>query len=271
MAESSGIAGKSELEEHIVCALAQSCGDGFCRGAKEQCRAMPATFVAENARQAFEHARDMDASMNERLASYADFIRAHHPQAVAIVERMLNRLRINGAGEAAPKPGDIMPPFMLPDETGRMVSLQELLKAGPTIVTFHRGHWCPYCRISINTLARAYARIQQLGASMVAVVPERHQFAEELRADSNVRFPVLSDMDNGYALSLNLVISVGPEMETFMQSIGRRLPDYQGNDSWMLPIPATFVIGQDGRIKDRFVDPDFRKRMAVEALIAALK
>ena len=49
------------------------------------------------------------------------------------------------------------------------------------------------------------------------------------------------------------------------------LPQYQGNDSWMLPIPATFVVGQDGRIKARFVDPDYRKRMAIEDLIAALK
>jgi peroxiredoxin len=56
-----------------------------------------------------------------------------------------------------------------------------------------------------------------------------------------------------------------------MTSIGRMLPNYQGNDSWMLPIPATFVVGTDGRIKARFVDPDYRKRMTVEELLEALK
>jgi peroxiredoxin len=71
-------------------------------------------------------------------------------------------------------------------------------------------------------------------------------------------------------MSLNLAIWVGSEMEQFMASIGRALPAYQGNDSWMLPIPATFVVGKDGRITSRFVDPDYRKRMAVEELIAAL-
>jgi peroxiredoxin len=54
-------------------------------------------------------------------------------------------------------------------------------------------------------------------------------------------------------------------------AIGRVLPNYQGNDSWMLPIPATFVVGKDGRIKARFVDPDYRKRMTVEELLEALK
>ena len=92
-----------------------------------------------------------------------------------------------------------------------------------------------------------------------------------MRQDSNVKFPILSDMDNGYAMSLNLAIWVGSEMEEYMTQIGRTLPQYQGNDSWMLPIPATFVVGRDGRIKARFVDPDYRKRMAIDELIAALK
>jgi peroxiredoxin len=77
-------------------------------------------------------------------------------------------------------------------------------------------------------------------------------------------------MDNGYAMSLNLAIWVGAEMEEFMTKIGRVLPQYQGNDSWLLPIPATFVVGTDGRIKSRFVDPDYRKRMTIEELIGAL-
>ena len=67
------------------------------------------------------------------------------------------------------------------------------------------------------------------------------------------------------------VLWVGAEMQEFMTKIGRMLPQYQGNDSWMLPIPATFVVGKDGRAKARFVDPDYRKRMTIEEVIAALK
>jgi peroxiredoxin len=160
---------------------------------------------------------------------------------------------------------------VLPDETGRLVGLTELLAQGPVVVTFHRGHWCPYCRISINTLAKAQLRIQALGARMVAIVPDRQQFAAEMKQESGVNFPILTDMDNGYAMSLNLAIWVGAEMKEYMTSIGRNLPDYQGNDSWILPIPATFVVGHDGRIKACFADPDYRQRMTIEDLIAALQ
>jgi peroxiredoxin len=77
-------------------------------------------------------------------------------------------------------------------------------------------------------------------------------------------------MDNGYALSLNLAIWLGAEMQKMMA--GRQdLPAFQGNSSWMLPIPATFVVGRDGIIRARFVDPDYRKRMAVDDLLKALK
>jgi peroxiredoxin len=105
---------------------------------------------------------------------------------------------------------------------------------------------------------------------MVAIVPEGGPFTAEMKFDSHVRFPILSDMDNGYALSLNLAIWVGAEMEEYMTKLGHSLPNFQGNDSWLLPIPATFVVGRDSRIKARFVDPDYRKRMAVEELIASL-
>jgi peroxiredoxin len=227
-------------------------------------------FPAQSIQEAFEHVRNLDGSMSDRLDAFADAVRRQDPAAMTAVDRLVDRLKQNDAGEAAPKPGDIMPPFALPDDRGRIVSLRDLLRDGRAVVTFHRGHWCPYCRISINTLAKAQDEIGRRGARMVAIVPDRQRFAAEMKADSNVKFPILTDMDNGYAMSLNLAIWVGTEMEQAMRSIGRELPAYQGNDSWMLPIPATFVVAQDGRIKARFVDPDYRHRMAVEDLLAAL-
>jgi peroxiredoxin len=208
--------------------------------------------------------------MGERLDAFAAAVRQHSPSVAAVVDRLVERLKQNGAGAAAPKPGDTMPAFALPDEQGRLVTLNDLLRDGPAVVTFHRGHWCPYCRISMNTLAQAHGEITRRGAQMVAIVPDRQPFAAEMKADSNVRFPVLTDMDNGYAMSLNLAIWVGTEMEQFMRSIGRELPKYQGNESWTLPIPATFVVARDGRITARFVDPDYRHRMAIDELVAAL-
>jgi peroxiredoxin len=232
---------------------------------------MATEILVTDLKQAFEQARALDGSMAERLDVFADAMRKRHPPEAAIVDRLVARLEQHEAGQNAPKPGDIMPSFALPDENSRLVSLNDLLANGPVVVTFHRGHWCPYCRISINTLAKAHSRVEALGAHMVAIVPDRERFIAEMRQDSQVGFPVLSDIDNGYAMSLNLAIWVGEEMKDFMTGIGRTLPEYQGNDSWMLPIPATFVVSKDGRVKSRYVDPDYRKRMAVEELIKAIK
>jgi len=232
---------------------------------------MPTEILVKDLRRAFEQARELDGSMAERLDVFADATRKLHPATAAIVDRLVARLKQHKAGEDAPKPGDLMPPFVLPDETGRLASLKDLLAQGPVVVTFHRGHWCPYCRISISTLVKAQPRIEATGARLVAIIPDRERFAAEMREDCNVSFPILSDMDNGYAMSLNLAIWVGAELQEFMTKIGRMLPQYQGNDSWTLPIPATFVVGKDGRVKARFVDPDYRKRMTLEEVIAALK
>ena len=227
--------------------------------------------LAEALEEAFQHCRDMDASLRERLDSLAQAVRKLSPPFADAVDRLVTRLQKSGAGETAPQVGEPLPPFHLPDEAGRIVSLDELLSKGPVAVTFHRGHWCPYCRLNTNVLAQAQKEVEHEGCQIVAIMPDRQQFAEEFKNESNARFPILTDMDNGYALSLNLVFWVGMEMERMISAAGWDIPSYQGNTSWMLPIPATFVVDQDRRVKARFVDPDYRKRMAIDDLMMALR
>ena len=227
--------------------------------------------LAEALEETFQRCRDMDASLSDRLDSLANAVRTLNPPFADAVDRLVTRLQQSGVGESAPKVGEPMPPFHLPDEAGHIVSLDQLLTKGPVAVTFHRGHWCPYCRLNTRALAQAQKEIETEGCQIVAIMPDRQQFAEKFKTESQARFPILTDMDNGYAFSLNLVIWVGTEMQQMISSAGRDIPDYQGNSSWMLPIPATFVVGRDGRIKARFVDPDYRKRMAIEDMIAALR
>ena len=227
--------------------------------------------LAEALEEVFEHCRDMDASLNDQLDSLAQAVRTLSPPFADAVDRLVTRLQQSGAGETAPQVGELMPPFHLPDEAGCIVSLDELLTKGPVAVTFHRGHWCPYCRLNTKALAQAQKEIEGEGGQIVAIMPDRQQFAEEFKAESKARFPILTDTDNGYALSLNLVIWVGAELARMISAAGRDIPKYQGNASWMLPIPATFVVSRDGKVTARFVDPDYRKRMAIEGMIAALR
>jgi len=209
----------------------------------------------------------MEASLGERLDSLAQAVRTLRPSFGDAVDRLVTRLQQSGAGQNAPRVGEPMPPFHLPDEAGHIVSLDELLTKGPVAVTFHRGHWCPYCRLNTNALAQAQKEIESEGSQIVAIMPDRQQFAGEFKTETKARFPILTDMDNGYALCLNLVIWVGAEMAQMISSVGRDIPNYQG----LLPIPATFVVGMDGEVRARFVDPDYRKRMAIEDMIGALR
>jgi peroxiredoxin len=211
----------------------------------------------------------MDGSLCERLDQYSQAVQTLLPDYAEAVDRLLTRLAAGAAGAGAPRVGEPMPSFVLPDETGRLVVLDELLSKGPVGITFHRGHWCPWCRISARALADVHPKIATRGGSLVAILPEREKFAAEFKSDIGSPFPVLSDLDNGYAMSLNLAVWIGPELEKLLKSYGRTLPEYQANDCWLLPIPATFVVGRDGRIAARFVDPDFRRRPAIEELISA--
>ena len=231
---------------------------------------MIANIGRETLDDAFRRVRDLDVSLQEQLRIFAETVKRERPEFAAAVDRLVQRLRQYGAGETAPQIGESMPPFVLPDETGQMVSLEELLNRGPVAVTFHRGHWCPYCRININALTEAYRELSASGGQIVAIMPDRQKFVAELKSQSNVPFPILTDMDNGYALSLNLTIWVGAEVKKMME--GRRdLPTFQGNSSWMLPIPATFVVGRDGLIRARFIDPDYRNRMMISDMLGAMR
>lgn len=218
---------------------------------------------------AFRRARDLDASVSEQLRAFSDSARASLPSFAAAVDRLVDRLQQYGVGAAAPRPGDPMPPFVLPDETGHLVTLDEMLQRGPVAVTFHRGHWCPYCRININALAQAHKDVAAHGGQIVAIMPDRQKFVADFKSQHQVPFPILSDMDNGYALSLNLTIWVGAEMQKLMEE-RYDMATFQGSSTWMLPIPATFVVGPDGRIRARLMDPDYRQPMAIAEMLAAM-
>ncbi|MFA5951135.1 MAG: peroxiredoxin-like family protein [Hyphomicrobium sp.] len=218
-----------------------------------------------------ERCRSMDAPLAVRLATFAAEVRRVSPEFADAVERMIERLRLNEAGSGAPRPGDVMPDFLLPDETGRLVSLSDLIANGPAVVAFHRGHWCPYCLISATALAEIHPDVVRHGATLIAITPEVEKFNAELKNTSKAPFPVLSDMDNGYSLLLNLAFYVGDEKKRCMAEAGWGITKFNDSESWMLPIPATFIVGQDGLVKARYVDPDYRRRMDVEDIIAALR
>ncbi len=224
---------------------------------------------AERLRQAFLQCREIQGTLRQQLEAYAAAGREIFPAYASAVDRLVARLGENGGGETAPRPGETMPPFVLPDEAGRLVSLQSCLVRGPVAVMFFRGHWCPYCRLNVRAVIKAQQRIDAAGGAIVAIMPELQAFTQQFKSDAGATFPVLTDLDNGYALSLNLAIWLGREIQQLLAH--QDLASFHGNDGWVLPIPAAFVVGRDGLVKARFVDPDFRKRMEIDDLVEALR
>lgn len=227
--------------------------------------------VSDQLEESFIHCRNLDAPLADRLQAFGDELRRLGPHFVAAIDAMVRRLAASNAGASAPRVGEPMPTFMLPDEQGRLVRLEDFLSDGPVALAFNRGHWCPYCRINIDALARAQQEVAAEHRHIAAIVPDRQRFAAWLKSDAKAPFPVLTDMDNGYAMTLGLAIYVGDELKRLMISSGWDPSVSQGTDNWMLPIPATFVVGTDGVVHARFVDPDFRMRMAIEDMLVALR
>lgn len=221
--------------------------------------------------QSFVRCRNLEVPLADRLQAFADEVRHLAPHFQAAVDILVSRLAQTNAGAAAPKVGEPMPAFLLPDEQGRLIRLEEFLSEGPVALAFNRGYWCPYCRINIDALARAQEEVAHERRFIAAIVPDRQRFTAWLKSDTKAPFPILTDMDNGYAMTLGLAIYVGDELKRMMVSAGWDPAVSQGTEDWTLPVPATFVVGTDGIVQARFVDPDYRVRMAVEEMLAALR
>ena len=176
-------------------------------------------------------------------------------------ERLLSRLKKAEAGSRSPNVGDVMPSFVLPDENGRLVSLEQLLDQGKAVVAFHRGHWCPYCRINADALSKI--------GQPVVIKPGVYRCNRRIKSEVQASYPLLTDLDCGYALDLQLAIKINDEKRSAMTSAGWDFSPFQDDDNWIVPIPANFVAGRDGLVKARFVDHDYRKRMDIDELLKA--
>ena len=219
--------------------------------------------------QAFQEVCFREAPLSERLGYIAQKVRALSPTYDAAVDVFVNRLEQAGSGNQAPQVGEPMPGFVLPDDEGHLVSLEQLLETAPVVVAFHRGHWCPYCRLNAIGLAEVEADIKPV--QIVAISAETQAYTRAIKTEARAGFPFLTDFGNGYALSLNLAIWVDDAMSSMIAGSGKDIPQYQGQEGWILPIPSVFVVGQDGTIKARHVDPDYRRRLELDDLRAAAR
>jgi peroxiredoxin len=208
-------------------------------------------------------------ALSERLQAIVHELRSANPEGMAVVDRFVARLEAARAGSAAPALGEALPPFLLPDHDGRLVELDDLIGTQPLILVFHRGHWCPYCRMTLTALSEAQPRLAS--ARILAISAEMRRFTRRIRTEAGAQYRFLSDMDAAYAASIGLAITIEPALREVLERSGKRIPDFQGSKDWVLPIPAVFVLDRDGIVRARHVDPDYRRRMEIDDLVGAVR
>ncbi len=173
--------------------------------------------------------------------------------------------------EAAIGVDDQAPSFTLPDAQGNPVSLAELLRHGPAVVTFYRGGWCPYCNLQLRAYQAALPEMAALGARLVAISPQMPDGSLSTAEANALTFDVLSDVGNAVARSFGLVYALPEELRAALRSNNKALPGINGDESWELPVPATYVIDRDRRVALAAIDVDYRNRLEPETILAALK
>jgi len=221
--------------------------------------------------EALARGESQNISLSSRLSAYRKESGNRRPEFAKAYDELVERLNMIDQGQVGPKLGEIMPEFSLPDENGQLISLSSLLRFGPVVISINRGHWCPYCKLELRSLAAIHSEIAQLGAGIISIMPDGAQFTGTYVAQNDLPFPVLSDIDLGYSLLLGLIFWVGPEIQRLYQEAGVELEKYHGNKGYFLPMAAKFIVGRDGRVKARQVNIEFRERMEPQTLIATLR
>jgi peroxiredoxin len=212
-----------------------------------------------------------DTSLNSRLSTYRRESEVRRPEFAKAYDELVERLNVLDQGQVGPRLGELMPRFDLPDESGHLISLSSLLQTSPVVISINRGHWCPYCKLELRSLAAINNEIERLGARVVSIMPDSARFTDAYITNNDLPFPVLSDIDLGYSLSLGLIFWVGAEIQKLYQEVGVELEKYHGNQAYFLPMAAKFIVGCDGLVKARQVNIEFRERMEPEAIITTLE
>jgi peroxiredoxin len=211
-------------------------------------------------------------TLKEELdARRAQFMQTAGEQKVAAYQRGVDELAASGAAARAVGKGEAAPDFTLPNARGEQVALSKVLAMGPVVLTFYRGGWCPYCNLQLRAYQKALPEISALGASLVAVSPESPDKSLSTAEKNALEFEVLSDVKGEAGRAYRLFFDLSDELKALYNAGGNDLSKWNADGEWHLPMPATYVIGTDGRVALAFVDPEYRNRLEPAEIVAALR
>jgi peroxiredoxin len=215
-------------------------------------------------------------ALQDRLdALKADFEAGRFPlkpskEALETMHRATAELIESGQAQRARKAGDTAPEFTLKDPVGQDVSSRDLLAQGPLVVSFYRGVWCPYCNLELQALQAALPEITARGASLVAISPQTAPNSRKSQRENKLDFPILSDVKSEVAAAFGIRFALPEHLVEVYKSFKNDLPTFNDDPSWVLPMPARYVIGTDGVIAYAEVNPDYTQRPDPSELLPVL-
>lgn len=187
-----------------------------------------------------------------------------------MIDRSIRALAATGLAEQAVHEGQPAPRFELPDAKGQGLKLDDALASGPVVLLFFRGVWCPFCNLTLRAYQERHADIARLGARLIGVSPQSGEKLLRTAERNRLTYPLLSDHGCQVATRYGLTYTIDDDLQALYQKVGHPLPDYNASADWMLPIPATYLLGRDGKVEMAYVNADFRSRLDPDRLLPRL-
>lgn len=193
------------------------------------------------------------------------------PERLALIESAIARMKEDGGIEArALRAGDLAPDVALPDIDGRRIRLRDLWRAGPLVVVFYRGAWCPYCNLQLRAWQREIGELRRHGANLVAISPQTPDLSLTGAHRRTLPYAVLSDAALEAAEAFKIAFTLPAELIDLYGRLGNDLPAFNGNGRWALPMTATYLIDAGGHIVYAHVDADYRERAEPRDVLSRL-
>ncbi|PKP40455.1 MAG: alkyl hydroperoxide reductase [Bacteroidetes bacterium HGW-Bacteroidetes-12] len=211
-------------------------------------------------------------TLKEELGEFAQQMSEKAPQEVLQTMGVeISKLAESGIMSTALKQGDIIPDFELKDTEGNIVSLNSLIQKGSLVISFNRGNWCPFCNIEFKHLQNKLREVNIAGANLVIISPQLPEKSSELIARNGFDYPILFDQGNEVAKKFGIAFTLTEPLRPIHVAFGMDIPAHNGDESYVLPIPATYVINSNKEIIFSSVNPNWMERADTNEYLTVLK
>lgn len=208
-------------------------------------------------------------SLQQDLSNFATQMSAQAPKEVLeTIGGFIGGLSESGIAEKALKKGDTVPNFSLQDDAGNTVSLQELTKDKPLILSFNRGNWCPFCNIEYAAWQKEQANLDK--ANFAMIMPQLQERSAQVKTEKGLTYRILADKGNKVATQFGLKFQFTGPLQDIHKAFGMDIPAHNGDSTFELPISATYVIDQNQQVKYAYVNPNWMERAEPSNILSHL-